>query len=207
MRSLTGSQWILNKIGVMWSDLEAMVTNLAAAFWTRNLTSSQDGKPYKIELQESSFEVINAWTSLSQTSCVKCDRILPILRIADHAHLQTWFTWFFSSKCESISKPRSRTTGFGTMTTSSITISWIGLKFLAWQDLRCATSVVSRLQASPFSVHQVKISMMHSWRGSQRALTVMYNWVSSVYTIQRRPWSRITSSLGAKKQRKQQRSQ
>ena len=77
----------------MWSDLEAMVTNLAAAFWTRcNLSSSQDGKPYKIELQESSFEVIKAWTSLSQTSCVKCDRILPILQIADHAHLQTWFT-------------------------------------------------------------------------------------------------------------------
>ena len=142
-------------------------------------------------------------------SCVKCDRILPILRIADHAHLQTWFTWFFSSKCVSISKPRSRTTGFGTMTTSSITISWIGSKFLAWQDLRCATSVLSRLQASP-----LLISMMQSWcldsmtGRSQRALTVMYNWVSSAYTIQRRPWSRITSSICAKKtQRKQQRSQ
>ena len=34
---------------------------------------------------------------------------------------------------------------------------------------------------------------------SQRALTVMYNWVSSAYTIQRRPWSRITSSICAKK--------
>ena len=32
IRSSTGSQWSLNKIGVMWSDLEAMVTNLAAAF-------------------------------------------------------------------------------------------------------------------------------------------------------------------------------
>ena len=30
--SLKGSQWSLNKIGVMWSDLEAMVNNLAAAF-------------------------------------------------------------------------------------------------------------------------------------------------------------------------------
>ena len=165
IRSLTGNQWKLNKIGVMWSDLEIMVTNLAAAFWTRcNLPSSQDGKPYKIELQESSFEVINAWTSLLQTSCVKFDRILPILRIADHAHLQTWFTWFFSSKCESISKPRSRTlTGFGTMITWSVTISWIGSKFLAWQDLRCTTSVLSRLQASPLLVHRVKISMMYSW--------------------------------------------
>ena len=36
----------------MWSDLEAMVTNLAATFWTHcNLSSSQDGKLYKIELQ------------------------------------------------------------------------------------------------------------------------------------------------------------
>ena len=37
---------------VRWSDLEAMVTNLAVAFWTRcNLSSSQDGNPYKMELQ------------------------------------------------------------------------------------------------------------------------------------------------------------
>ena len=61
IRSLAGSEWSLNKIGVMWSDLEAMVTNFAAAFWTRcNFSSSQDDKPYKIELQESSFKVINA---------------------------------------------------------------------------------------------------------------------------------------------------
>ena len=61
LRSLAGSEWSLNKIGVMWSDLEAMVTNFAAAFWTRcNFSSSQDDKPYKIELQESSFKVINA---------------------------------------------------------------------------------------------------------------------------------------------------
>ena len=33
---------------------------------------------------------------------------------------------------------------------------------------------------------------------SQRALTVRYNWVSSAYTIQRRPWSRIISSIGSK---------
>ena len=32
IRSLTGSQRTLNKIGVIWSDLEAIANNLAAAF-------------------------------------------------------------------------------------------------------------------------------------------------------------------------------
>ena len=42
--SLTRSQWSLNKIGVMWSDLEAMVTNLA---WLFKKVQEHKGKERK----------------------------------------------------------------------------------------------------------------------------------------------------------------
>ena len=94
----TGSQCNWRRTGFMWQRPFTRVTSLAAAFWIRcSLSSSHDGNPKSTELQLSSLEVTNAWTSFSVDAWSRYRRKRPILYRAYDAILHMLLTcWVYT---------------------------------------------------------------------------------------------------------------
>ena len=126
--SFSGSQCSLCSIGEICSNFPSCVTSLAAVFWTRCSFSSwhDAGKPYNLLLRESSLDVMNAWTNLSQSSWAKCFRIFPMFLIGKYADLQVLLTCSVNWRWESTVTLRSRTVRFGAITASSTVIPKTG---------------------------------------------------------------------------------
>ena len=78
----------MQRIGENGSNFLLLVTSLAAVFCIRwSLFSSIAGRPYSIELQESSLDVTKAWISLSQSAWVRYFLIFPMFVTPKEADL------------------------------------------------------------------------------------------------------------------------
>ena len=107
-----GGQWSLQRIGEIGSaGFLLLVTSLAAVFCVRwSLFSSVAGRPYSIELQESSLDVTKAWISLSQPAWVRYFLIFSMFLTAKEADLHMLLTWFVSFRWLSVVTPGSMVT-------------------------------------------------------------------------------------------------
>ena len=122
--SCLGSQWSVLRIGVLCSWRDILATSLAAVFCTLwSLLISCNGKPNRMELQESRRDVTRACTSLVQVTEFKNGRICPIRRRAARALWHTLEMWSLMCRLWSTLTPRFLADEEATISESPIVIS------------------------------------------------------------------------------------
>lgn len=198
----TGSQCNWRRTGFMWQRPFTRVTSLAAAFWIRcSLSSSHDGNPKSTELQLSSLEVTNAWTSFSVDAWSRYRRKRPILYRAYDAILHMLLTCWDIIMLLSMNTPRFLADGTGSTLDSPIWSEGNG-EWGMWRECRCMISVllsfsISMLVDIQHLMSTIQRSIAEAIEGCSLGLNVIYNCVSSAYIMQWRLCALTMSSRGS----------